>query len=116
MLTRIVKWCAIAALIGSAFLHSAPGFALTLQIVVVVAAAIVVGQAANMRRYVWMSMFFVVACLFNPVFPIPFSTNIFLGTSTLAVVLFFFSLNLLQPSPRLSLASITNPLPGSESL
>lgn len=116
MLTRIVKWSAIAALIGGAFLQSAPAYALSLQIVVVIAAVIVVGQAATMHRYVWMGMFLVVACLFNPVFPIPFSTNIFLGASTLAVVLFFFSLNLLQPTPRLTIASITNSLPGSESL
>jgi hypothetical protein len=31
-------------------------------------------------------------------------------------LLFFFSLNSLQPKPRLSIASITGGMPGSESL
>ena len=67
-----------------------------------------------MRRYVWMTLFLVVACVLNPVFPLAFSNYMFAMVSTLAVLLFFFSLELLKP--RLSIASITDRMPGSESL
>jgi len=116
MLTKTIKWTAIAALIGGILARSLPDLALILQFVVVVAAAIVFTQAANMRRYVWMTLFLVVACAFNPVLPVPFSNYILGIASTLAAVLFFLSLELLQPKPRMSIASITDRMPGSESL
>lgn len=116
MLTKIIRWSAIAALIGGAFSRSLPDFGLLLQFVVVVAAVVVLTQAATMRRYVWMTLFLVVAGLFNPVFSVPFSKYVFGIASTFAVLLFFFSLELLQPKPRLSIASITDRMPGSESL
>jgi hypothetical protein len=67
-----------------------------------------------MRRYVWMTLFLAVACLFNPVFPLAFSNYMFGMMSTLAVLLFFFSLELLKP--RLSIASITDRMPGDRVL
>jgi hypothetical protein len=116
MLTKVIKWTAIAALIGVALLRSLPGFGLVLQFVVAAAAVVVLTQAAKMRRYVWMTLFLLVACLFNPVFPVPFPNYISGAVATFAVLLFFFSLELLQPKPRLSIASITDRMPGSESL
>ena len=116
MLTRIVKWSAIAALIAGALLRSLPDLVLVLQFVVAAAATVVLTQAATMRRYVWMTLFLVVVCLFNPVFPVPFSSYISAIATTFAVLLFFFSLQLLQPKPRLSIASITDRMPGSEPL
>src|ERR1700693_1138772 len=101
MLTKIIKWSAIAALIGGAFLRPVWSYGLLLQFVVVAAAAVVLTQAATMHRYVWMTMFVVVASLFNPVFPIPLSNYVFGVASGFAVLLFFFSLELLQPRPRL---------------
>jgi hypothetical protein len=116
MLTKIIKWSAIAALIGGAFLRSVSSYGLLSQFVVVAAAVVVLTQAATMRRYVWMTLFLVVACLFNPIFPVPFSNYISGIVSIFAVLLFFFSLRLLQPKPRLSIASITDRMPGSGSL
>jgi hypothetical protein len=116
MLTKLMKWSAIAALIGGAFLRSMPGYALLLQFVIVTAAVVVLSQAATMRRHVWLILFLVVAGLFNPVFPVPFSNYGFGIVSTFAAFLFFFSLELLKPKPRLSVASITDCTPGSESL
>jgi hypothetical protein len=116
MLTKVIKWTAIAALIGVALLRSLSGFGLVLQFVVAAAAVVVLTQAAKMRRYVWMTLFLLVACLFNPVFPVPFSNYISGAVATFAALLFFFSLELLQPKPRLSIASITDRMPGSESL
>ena len=76
MLTKAVKWSAIAVLIGGAFLRSVSSYGLLSQFVVVAAAVVVLTQAASMRRYVWMTLFLLVAGLFNPVFPIPFSNYI----------------------------------------
>ena len=116
MLTRIIKWSAIAALMGGGFLGLASSYALLTQFVVVTAAAVVLTQAAKMRRYVWMILFLLVVFLFNPVVPVPFSNYIFGIVSVSAVLLFFFSLELLRPKRRLSIASITDRMPGSEAL
>lgn len=116
MLTRIVKWSAMAALIGGLFLRSLPNVGLVLQFAIVAAAVVVLTQAATMRRYVWMALFGLVVCLFNPVFPVPFSSYIFAIVTAFTLLLFFFSVELLQPKPRLSIASITDRMPGSESL
>lgn len=116
MLTKVIKWSAIAALIGGAFLRSAPDLALLLKFVVVAAAVIVLTQAAIMHRYVWMTLFLVVVGLFNPVVPFPFSNYVFGIASCFALLLFFFSLELLRPKPRLSITSITDRMPGSQSL
>lgn len=115
MLTKIIKWSAIVALIGGGFWYSVSSFRLMSQFVVVAAAAIVLTQAARMRRYVWMTLFLLVVCLFNPVVPVPFSTYMLGIVSAFAVLLFFFSLELLQPKRRLSMASIAGRMPGSES-
>jgi hypothetical protein len=116
MLTKIIKWSAIAALIGGALSRSLPDLGLVLQFVVAAAAVVVLTQAAAMRRYVWMTLFLVLACLLNPVIPVPFSNYVSGMVSAFGVLLFFFSLELLQPKPRLSIASITDRMPGSESL
>jgi hypothetical protein len=116
MLTKVTKWSAIAALIGGTLSRSLPEIGLVLQFAVAAAAVIVLKQAATMRRYVWMALFLLVACLFNPVFPIPFSNYVSGVVTTFAILLFFFSLELLKPKPRLSIASITDRMPGSESL
>jgi hypothetical protein len=116
MFARIIKWGAIAALVGIALSRTLPDLGLVLRLVVAVSAAVVLAQAATMRRYVWMILFLLVACLFNPVFPVPFSNYIFGIVTVFAALLFFFSLELLRPRARLSMASITGRMPGSESL
>jgi flagellar biosynthesis protein FlhB len=116
LLTKLIKWSGIVALIAGGFLRSFSSYALLSQFVIATAAAVVLTQAARMRRYVWMTLFLVVVCLFNPVLPVPFSSYILGIVSALAVLLFFFSLELLQPKQRLSIASITDRMPGSESL
>jgi hypothetical protein len=114
VVSKIIKWSAIAALIEGAFVRSLPSYGLLTQFVVVVAAAVVLTQAAAMRRYVWMTLFLVVACVLNPVFPLAFSNYMFGMVSTLAVLVFFFSLELLKPKARLSVPSVTERMPGSE--
>ena len=116
MLTKIIKWGAIAALIGGGFLRSFSSYALLSKFVVATAAVVVLTQAARMRRYVWMILFLVVVCLFNPVVAVPCSSYTFAIVTVFAMLLFFFSLELLQPKRRLSIASITDRGLGRESL
>jgi hypothetical protein len=114
MLTKVIKWSAIAALMANAIFRSAPGYALLLRFVVVTASIVVLTQAATIRRYVWMILFLVVAGLFNPVFPVPFSRYVSGIVSTFAVFLFFFSLELLKPES--GRATITDRAQGDGSL
>jgi hypothetical protein len=116
LLTKIIKWSAIGALIGGGFLYSDYSYRLLSQFVVVAAAAVVLTQAAKMRRFVWMTLFLSVVLLFNPIVAVPFSNYIFGLVSIFAVILFFFSLELLRPKSMLSIASITDRMPGSKSL
>ena len=116
MFTKILKWTAIAALIGGLFWHRFENYGTLLQFVVSAAAIAVVAQAVAMRRYVWMILFLLVACLFNPVLPLGLSNYSFMLLSVFAVLLFFVSLQLLYTQPRLSVASITDRMPGNESL
>ena len=57
MPSKIVKWTAIAALVAGVFTRSAIGVAIILQLAVVVAAVIVLAQAINLHRYVWVAHF-----------------------------------------------------------
>jgi hypothetical protein len=116
MLTKVIKCSAIAALIGGILARSSPDLGLVLRFVAAAAAVVVLVQALTMGRYVWMGLFLIVAGLFNPFFPVPFSNYVFGVASTSAVLLFFYSLERLQPTPRPSIASITGRMPGSESL
>jgi hypothetical protein len=116
MFSKTVEWTAIAALIAGAILHSSTGLALVMQFIAVTASIVVLTHTATMGRYIWMTLFLVVAFMFNPVFPIPFSNYIFWTASIFAVSVFFLSLELLKPEPKLSIASITDRMPGSESL
>lgn len=99
MLTKTIKWTAIAALIGEEFLRSASPYRLVTQSVVATAAVVVRAQAASMRRYIWTALFLMVVCLFNPAYPVPLSNYISSLVTALAALLFFFSLELLQPEP-----------------
>ena len=93
--TLSYQW--LAVLIGGLFWRPLGGYGILLQFVVSAAAFVVLVQAAGMRQYVWMSLFLLVAGLFNPILPIGFSKYVFVVVSTLTLLLFFFSLELLQP-------------------
>ena len=116
MLTKVVKWTAIASLTAGLLGRSFPDLLLALQFVVTAAALVVLVQAATMRRFVWMTLFLLVACLFNPVVPL-LSTSYVSGLAGgLSLLLFLFSLEILKPRPRMTIASITDRMPGSQSL
>ena len=116
MLTKIMKWIAIAALLLALFWHSFAESRKLLQLAVLAGAVTVLVQAVRAGKYMWIGLFVVVACVFNPVRPISLSPSLFLVLDALTLVLFMVSLRGVETKPRLSIASITDRTPGSESL
>jgi Family of unknown function (DUF6804) len=116
MLTKIMKWIAIAALLLALFWHPFAESRKLLQLAVLAGAVAVLVQAVRAGKYVWIGLFVAVACIFNPIRPISFSPSVFLFVNATALVLFMVSLRGLETRPRLSIASITDRTPGSESL
>lgn len=112
MVSKVQKQTAIAALLWDLFWRPFNRSITFLQFVVS-GAAVAVLLHAGMRRCGWMGLFLVAACLFNPALPPGFSRQISMVVSALTAVLF---LHLLQPKPRLSVASITDRMPESQSL
>jgi hypothetical protein len=111
-----MKWIAIAALLLALFWHPFAENRRLLQFAVLAGALAVLVQAVRTAKFVWIGLFVAVACVFNPIRPISFSPSVFLVLDALTLVLFMVSLQGLAWRPRLSIASITDRTPGSESL
>lgn len=109
-LTKVLKWSAISALLGVAFSHSLPILCLALQLIVVVAAIVTLSRAARTSRYLWMTLSLIVACLFNPFFPIPFSRYTFDLATGFAGIMFFFLPEMLSPQHAHARARISGRL------
>ena len=117
MLTKIMKLVSIAALVLAAFFwRSSVNFQTVVQFLVCGAAAMVVIQAARSGKYLWAVAFFVVAVLFNPLVPLAFPGSIFIWVDLLCLTMFLAATAYLRTSPRLTIASVTNTGPRSESL
>ena len=116
MFTKIMKWFSIAALLLAVFWRSSANFQLVLEAVVCVTGILVVMQAVRRGKYLWAAGFLAIALLFNPVVPVALSRSAFLWLDVLCIVTFLASLAVLKRHPRLSMPSITNRTPGSESL
>lgn len=121
MLTRIMKWITMAALLTAAMLwRSAVNSQLPqflLGFVVCLGAGVVVIQAVRAKKYVWAGGFAAIALVFNPLVRVlPFSGGWGLLLVVLSIVPFAASLAALRTQPLLSIPSITDRTPGSESL
>jgi hypothetical protein len=116
MHTKIMKWLSIAALLLAVLRLPIGSHRVVLEIVVCVSALLVVTQAIRADKYYWASGFSVIAVLFNPVVPIALSGNAFLWLDWVCLAAFLVSLVALKRQPTLSVPSITNPMPGTESL
>jgi hypothetical protein len=118
MHTRVMKWFTIATLLLTVlFWESARDFRLELDLVVCVAAAIVVAQAYEAKRYGWAAGFVAIALIFNPLVPVfrpPGNTGF--SIVVFSIVPFIVSLVELRPRPLMSMPSITDRTPGSRSL
>jgi hypothetical protein len=117
MIAKFVKWIAIAALFLALFWQPFAQNRILLQYVVWVGAIVVFVQAVRAGKYLWIGLFLAVAGLFNPIRPVTFSPTISLVLNAITLVLFMVSLGRgLEMKPRLSIVSITDRTPGSESL
>jgi len=118
MRTRLVKWLCIAVLFVAFILSPwIAEYQLVIRLVVCAGAAVVALQAFRAGRQQWAIGFLVLALLFNPAVPI-FALGGSLGIPAivLAATSFAVSLSLLKSRPLLSIPSITDRTPGSESL
>jgi hypothetical protein len=114
----MMKWLSIVALLlAMVFWPLAGSFQIELNLVVSVAAAIVLVQAFQARNYVWAAGFLAVAVLFNPLFPV-FQLSGILGLALVVFTIAPFAISLvaLRPNPLLSAPSITDRTPGRRSL
>jgi hypothetical protein len=111
-----MKWVSIAALFSAILWRPSAGYELLLQFAVCVGAILVIGQSYRVDKFRWGIVFIVVALLFNPLAPPAMSRSLFLWLATICLALFATSLFALKTQPRLSIASITDRTPGSQSL
>ena len=119
MPTRIMKWGSIAALLVLAAMNwrSPADYRTVLAALVVFAGALVVlVQSTRRGKYIWATAFLAVGVIFNPALPISLPRNTFVMLDLVSLVLFAVSLAALKRIPRLSIASITDRSPRSESL
>ena len=109
MRTRVVKWLCVAALFVA--------FVLWQRAVVCSGAAVVAVQAFHSAKHSWTICFLAIALLFNPAIPVvPLADRLGLAAIVLAAAAFAVSLTKLKSLPLLSIPSITDRNPGSESL
>lgn len=116
MLTTTMKWAAIAALIIGIFWQSSLDHLSYLNFVITAGAVLAVIQAVGLHKYLWAVAFVAIGCLFNPVFPFGFSFKIMVGLQILSAAVFAGSLKFLHTGPIMTIASITDANPKTESL
>jgi hypothetical protein len=116
MITKIIKMVAIAALLMAILPQSGAGPQVALESVICLCGVMVLWEAARARKYIWLAGFGVIATLFNPFVPVAFSHRTFLWLDLASILMFLSSLAVLHARPLLSMPSITNRTPGSESL
>ena len=118
MLPKVMKWISSAALFtATVFWGLALDYELLLTVVVFLGAIVVLQQAVSERKYVWVAWFGAIALVFNPAAPLfQASGDWFRVTALVCTAVFAISLIALKARPVLSIASITDRAPGSESL
>jgi len=116
--TQMMKWVSIAALlVAVVFWSSAADYQWELSLVVSVAAAVVLAQAFQVKKYRWAACFLMIALLFNPAVPVfRLAGGLGFALVVLSIAPFAISLIALRPPPLLSIPSITDRTPGSQSL
>jgi len=118
MFTEVMKWFSIAALLMAVvFWNYAPTYQAELNVVVSTAAAVVLVQAFRAKKYRWAAGFLATALLFNPAVPVfRLAGGFSLSLVVLAIAPFAIALVALRPHPLMSIPSITDRNPGSQSL
>jgi hypothetical protein len=118
MRIRLVKWFCIAVLFVAFVLWQwIADYEFPLRLLVCSGAAVVAVQAFHSASNRWTMCFLSIALVFNPAIPVfPLANRLGLVAIVLAAAAFAVSLTKLKSQPLLSIASITDRNPGSESL
>lgn len=116
MFAKIMTWICVAVLFPTVIWRPSGVYQILLQFVVCAGAIAITIQAVRERNYALIGAFVVVAALFNPVLPVPLSPGLSLWLAIFSVAMFLVSLAAFKTEPRLSIPSITDRTPGSESL
>lgn len=116
MLTTVMKCVVIVTLLVAMVWRLTPNLRSYLDFVVAAGAVFVLVQAVNLRKYWGMAAFASIICLFNPFWPLAFSFATMVALQILTATVFAISLHLLKTSPQLTIASITEANPRTESL
>lgn len=116
MLTKMMSVASMVLLLMTVLWLPTVGYQIALEAVVCLASILVLTQAVRRGRYFWAIPFFAIAVLFNPIVPIMLARKTFLWLDLVCLITFAFSLVGMKAQPRLSMPSITNRTPGSESL
>jgi hypothetical protein len=118
MRIRVVKWLCIAVLFVAFVLwQGIADYEFPIRAVVCLGAALVALQAFHSAKRPWTICFLAIALLFNPAIPVfPLADRLGLVAIVLAAAAFAVSLTRLKSLPLLSMPSITDRNPGSESL
>jgi Family of unknown function (DUF6804) len=116
MLTKIMKWVSVTVLLLAALWRPSQGYQAMFEILICVSAILVVVQAVHTGKYFWAAGFASIAVLFNPIVPVALSHKAFLWLDVVCLLAFLLSLAALRRQTILSIPSITNRTPGSESL
>ena len=116
MFTTIMKYAAIATLLAGTFWQLGSKLHSYLDCVIAAGAVFVLVQAISLRKYLWAAACVSIICLFNPIWSLAFSFETRVALQILTAAVFAVSLQLLKTSPRLTIASITEANPRTESL
>jgi hypothetical protein len=116
MLTKAMTWLSVAALVLAVISRSSLRDLGITGLVICAGAVVVLIRAVRLRERYWTAGLIVMALLFNPVIPLPVSSTMILGLELACILAFLASLFALRMHPLLSMPSITDRTPGSESL
>ncbi len=116
MFTRIMKWVSIAALLLAVLRLPTGSYQVLFEVVVCMSGLLAATQAVRAGKYLWATGFVAIAVLFNPVVPVALARRTFLWLDLVCLLTFLISLAALKTQPTLSIPSITDRTPGSESL
>jgi len=116
MPTMIMKCISIAALITAVSWRGSADYRVVLSFVMTVSAIAAIAQASRAGKKFWIILFVTVITVFNPGITGALPPHIYFWTDLTCLAAFVSSLVLLKDKPVLSIASITDRPPGSESL
>lgn len=108
MLTTILKWSSMTGLLLAALWHPSENYQLLLQFVVCAGAVFVAWEAYSAAKHLWALGFVAIGVLFNPLQPLLFSRELFLGLDLLSLATFLMSLAVIKGHSRVSTPSIAS--------